>query len=100
VRTAATLRSDEAFRVANKVAGLPMLLAGAVMAAGGLLAATMVDAPTLVTVAVVVVVGPCAMAVAGGQLGHRAALAVPDQPATGAGGCGGVCAGCTLSCHV
>jgi uncharacterized membrane protein len=98
VRTAATLRSDEAFRVANKVAGLPTLLAGAVMAAGGLLAGTLVGAPTLVTAVVVVVVGSCALAVAGGRLGHRAALAVPDQPAAGSGGCGGVCAACTLSC--
>src|SRR5262245_1207162 len=72
VRTPATLRSDAAFRVANKVAGLPVLVAGAVGALSGAvaLAAGMV-------VALVGLFGMVAIAVAGGILGHRAAAAVP-----------------------
>jgi uncharacterized membrane protein len=99
VRTTATLHSDEAFRIANKVAGLPILLAGAVLTVCGLLATTLVGVATLVTVVVVALCGSCALAVAGGVLGHRAALTLPDPPAADSSGCGGICAGCTLSCH-
>ncbi|GLZ33048.1 hypothetical protein Lesp02_52360 [Lentzea sp. NBRC 105346] len=91
VRTAASLRDDETFLLANRVAGLPNLVAGVVALGAGL--ATII-APN-VTVAVIGLVGALGIAVAGGVLGHRAAeaLPVPEQP-KGCGGCacgGGGC---------
>jgi len=38
VRTPAALRSDDAFRLANRVAGLPVLVAGVVAVLGGIAA--------------------------------------------------------------
>ncbi len=97
VRTPATLRSERAFRVANKVAGLPVTVAGAVGVAGG--AAGLAAGPV---VAIVSLVGMLAIAVAGGMLGHRAAVALPDQPPErrpqlpeGCRGC--ACGGCDLA---
>ncbi|OLF18286.1 SdpI family protein [Actinophytocola xanthii] len=98
VRTPATLRSDRAFLVANKVAGLPVAVAGAVGVASGalgLLASSLV-------LAAVGFAGLVGIAVAGGMLGHRAGEAVPDEkPAQeralpdGCRGC--ACGGCEIS---
>ncbi|OQO90677.1 SdpI family protein [Saccharomonospora piscinae] len=92
VRTPATLRSDEAFRVANRVAGLPTMVAGGV---GVLAAAAALAMPgTLATVTTVLfgVLAVLALVAGGGVLGHRAASAVPPPPEpAGCGGC--ACAG-------
>lgn len=98
VRTPNTLRSEEAFRVGNKVAGLPTAVAGAIGVLGAL-AAVLMPTDTGVLVAVgVSTAGLLAITVAGGLLGNRAAAAVPEPaeelPAgckgcqCGAGGCG------------
>ncbi|MFC5285550.1 SdpI family protein [Actinokineospora guangxiensis] len=94
VRTAATLRSDEAFRVGNKVAGLPTVVAGAVGILGAL--AAWATQPLMVTI--IALAGLLTLSVGGGVLGSRAAAAVPEPepelPAgckgcqCGAGGCG------------
>lgn len=95
VRTAASLRSDAAFAVANQVAAAPLGAAGGVSLIGGgalLAGATGVLGWTLVavsTIAVFVLTG------VGGVAGDRAAAAVPEpDPASSV--CGGACAGCDL----
>lgn len=94
VRTSRTLKSDEAFRVANRVAGLPTLIAGALLALTGLLALASTENSVWITVVVLGAIGTAVIAIAGGVLGHRAAAAVPNAPASSgcAGCCGGVCA--------
>ena len=95
VRTAASLRSDAAFAVANQVAAAPLGAAGAVAVIGGgalLAGATGLLGWTLVavsTIAVFVLTG------VGGVAGDRAARAVP-APDPEPSACGGVCAGCDL----
>jgi hypothetical protein len=95
VRTAASLRSDAAFAVANQVASAPLAAAGGVAAVGGavlLAGATGVLGWTLVvvsTIAVFVLTGVAGVA------GDRAAGAVPT-PAPEPSACGGTCAGCDL----
>jgi hypothetical protein len=74
VRTDATLRGERTFRIANKIAGPPLAVAGVVGIVGGAvgLAAGLV-------IALIGLVGMVAIAIAGGVLGHRAAEAMPDE---------------------
>jgi hypothetical protein len=97
VRTPATLRDDETFRVGNKVAGLPIAVAGAVGILGGAVALAMTGAAALV-VAVLALLGTVVIAGAGGVLGHRAAEAVPaPEPELPAGCKGCQCGGCGIA---
>jgi hypothetical protein len=97
VRTPATLRDDETFRVGNKVAGLPIAVAGAVGIASGAIAFTTTGIG-LVIVSVVGLVGMLVIAGAGGVLGHRAAEAVPEpEPELPAGCKGCQCGGCGVA---
>ncbi|OZM72700.1 hypothetical protein CFN78_13825 [Amycolatopsis antarctica] len=94
VRTPATLASDEAFRVANKVAGLPTMAGGLVGVAAGAAALAMPTTTGLLIAAAVGVVGLVALLAGGGLLGHSAASAIPaPEPAPPAGGCGGCACG-------
>jgi hypothetical protein len=95
VRTAASLRSDAAFAVANQVAAAPLGAAGGVALAGG---GALVAGATGVlgwTLAVVSAVAVFVLTGVGGVAGDRAAAAVP-QPDPGPSACGGTCAGCEL----
>jgi hypothetical protein len=97
VRTPATLRDDETFRVGNKVAGLPVAVGGAVGVVSGAVAFAMSGAGLVVT-CVVGFVGMVAIAAAGGVLGHRAAEAVPEPAPELPAGCKGcACGGCELT---
>jgi hypothetical protein len=97
VRTPATLRDDETFRVGNKVAGLPVAVGGWVGVIGGGIALLLTGAATVV-VAVVALVGMLVIAAAGGVLGHRAAEAVPaPKPELPAGCAGCQCGGCDIA---
>ncbi|MGH3517669.1 MAG: SdpI family protein [Haloechinothrix sp.] len=91
VRTAATMRSDEAFGLANKVAGTPTMAAGAVGIVAGVAALLMPTALGTVLAATIGVLGLVLLVGAGGLLGHRAALTVPEPVA--AAGCGGCACG-------
>lgn len=84
VRTPASLRSDETFRLANRVAA-PALLAGGVacLLGGGVTFGA--NGAALVVVAAVSGFGAVALAAAGGVQGHRAAEAVSGNSC---GGCG------------
>lgn len=97
VRTEATLRSAQAFRTANKVAGLPTIVAGLVGILAGVAGLFMPTTAGVVIAVLVGLVGMFALVTAGGLLGHRAALAVPEPIAPGGGGCSGcACGGCSL----
>jgi uncharacterized membrane protein len=93
VRTPATLRSDAAFVAANRVAAPPVLAAGAVCTAGGVLAFG-TGGPALAVIVGVAGAGTVGLLLAGGLLGHRLAAAMPP-PTAGCAGCtcnGGSCA--------
>jgi hypothetical protein len=94
VRTEATLRSGEAFRIGNKVAGLPTTVAGLIGVIAGAAGLVMPSAAGTIVATVVGLIGMVVLVIAGGLLGHRAALAVPAPvPAACAGcSCGGGCA--------
>lgn len=94
VRTDATLRSDEAFKLGNKVAGLPTIVAGVVGVLGGIAGLVMPGTAGTIVATVVGLVGMVALVVAGGLLGHRAALGVPAPVPAGCAGC--ACGGCSL----
>jgi hypothetical protein len=92
VRTAQTLRSDDTFAVGNKVAGLPIAVAGVVGVLGALAGWLM---PNPVPAVVLALVGVLAITVGGGVLGNRAAAAVKDpEPELPAGCKGCACGGC------
>jgi hypothetical protein len=97
VRTPATLRSDETFRVANKIGGLPISVAGLVGIVSGVLGLV----TGLIVVTIVGFVGMAAIAVAGGVLAHRAAEAMPEPAPELPEGCKGcACGGCDLAAAV
>lgn len=91
VRTPASLASDEAFRLANKVAGLPVL-AGAVFLALGAVTSVALDGALRSTAVLMCVVAAVAIVAAGGVLGTKAAAQIP---ACGPERCP-ACTGCTL----
>jgi hypothetical protein len=97
VRTPATLRDDKTFRVGNKVAGLPIAVAGGIGIASGAFGLAMSGAAAIV-IGVVGLVGMLVLAGAGGVLGHRAAEALPaPEPELPAGCKGCQCGGCAIS---
>lgn len=93
VRTSASLASDDAFGVANRVAAPPALGAAAVAAVPAMLILVLpLTAAAAVIVFVVGLAAAFALLVVAGVLGDRAARHVPipaRQPATGGAGCGG-----------
>lgn len=97
VRTRATMRDDETFRLANQVGGLPMLVAGLVGVVGGVVAFGMPSGTGTVIAVLIGVAGMIGMSLAGGLLGHRAAAAMPEPAAPkGCGGCAcGGAGGCS-----
>jgi hypothetical protein len=96
VRTSATMRSDEAFALGNRVAGLPTMAAGVIGIVGGLAALAMPTDIGAVVAAAIGGVGLLGLLAAGGMLGHRAAATVPDEPA-GCGGCACGAGGCATA---
>jgi hypothetical protein len=92
VRTAATMRTDETFRLANKVAGLPLLVAGLVGVLGGAAGFAMPSTTGTVIAAVIGLVGLLVIAMGGGVLGHRAASGMPEEKPKAEVPAG--CAGC------
>jgi uncharacterized membrane protein len=97
VRTAASMRDEEAFRLANRVAGLPTLVAGLIGVLAGIAAAFVADPGARIAIVIIGLIGLLAIAVAGGALGHRAALALPKRAAEPPAGCGGCACGNCLS---
>lgn len=95
VRTAASMRDDEAFRVANRVAGLPMAVAGLIAVVAGVAAFALSGTAATVTVVLIGLAGLAVITLGAGMLGHRAALAVPEPKRPLPAGCKGcACGGC------
>lgn len=91
VRSEAALRSDQAFRAANRVAW--PIVAGAAVASGVvgiILVAAPLAVPTVLVIFALALIGASVLLVKAGQLGDRVARTVP-KPATKPGGasCGG-----------
>jgi hypothetical protein len=95
VRTAATMRTDEAFALANRVAAVPLGAAGAITMVGGAALLAGLDGPLAWVVLGISVLGCLVLAGIGGTVGDRAAAAVP-RPAARPESCSGQCAGCVL----
>jgi uncharacterized membrane protein len=93
VRTAATLRDDGTFRLANRVAGLPTLVGGLAGVVAGLAGYLVPTTSGQLASVIIGLVGMLAITVGAGVLGHRAAAAVPQSvpAACKACDCGGTC---------
>jgi len=97
VRTVATLRSDEAFRLANRVAGLPTMVAGAVGIVAGIAGLLMPGVAGVLIATVIGLAGMFVLVAGGGVLGHRAAATVPPPAPEVPAGCAGcACGGCAV----
>lgn len=90
IRTPQSLRDDETFALANKVAAPTMLAAAGVLVIGGV-AGLLLDGAVAVIAAIVAAVAAVFITAAGGTLGSRAAGALPDTS-----GCGTSCGACSL----
>jgi uncharacterized membrane protein len=93
VHTRAAVVSEEAFRTANRVSAPTTIVAGGLLAVGGVAALLM--GPLVGTVVAVVAAGTALFAAgSGASLGARAAEAM--RPADEVGDCGQSCTGCAL----
>jgi hypothetical protein len=93
VHTSAAVVSEEAFRVANRISAPTTLVAGGLLAVGGVSALLM--GPLVGTVVAVVATGTALLAAgSGASLGARAAEAM--RPAETVGSCGAACGSCSL----
>ncbi|TQC50289.1 SdpI family protein [Rhodococcus sp. WS4] len=92
VRTPETMRDDQTFALANKVAGPTLLAAAGLLVIGGI-AGILIGGVFGIGAVLVSVVAAALTAATGGSLGARAAAAVP---ATDTGGCGSSCGACSL----
>ncbi|GAB2634399.1 SdpI family protein [Prescottella soli] len=90
VRTPQSLRDDETFALANKVAAPTMLAAAGVLVIGGV-AAILFDGVLPVVAVVVAALAALFTVAAGGNLGSKAAGALPETS-----GCGTSCGACSL----
>ncbi|MGW3964261.1 SdpI family protein [Amycolatopsis sp. NPDC005003] len=93
VRTEAALRSEEAFKLANRVAGLPTMAGGAIAVLTGLAGLAMPTTGGLVSAAVAGVLAMVLLVMGGGVLGNRAALSVPAPAPAAPAGCSGCACG-------
>ncbi|MDR7302036.1 SdpI family protein [Haloactinomyces albus] len=98
VRTPATMHSEEAFELGNRVAAPAMLAGGAVGVLSGTALPMLPSLFTIVMVAVIGLIGWFALMMIGGVLGTRAAATVraknPASAAVSADPCGGCAGGC------
>jgi hypothetical protein len=93
VRTEAALRSEEAFKLANRVAALPTMAGGAIAVLTGLAGLAMPTTGGLVSAALAGVLAMVLLVMGGGVLGNRAALTVPAPAPAAPAGCSGCACG-------
>jgi hypothetical protein len=93
VRTEAALRSEESFKLANRVAGLPTMAGGAISVLAGLAGLAMPSTGGLVSAALAGVLAMLVLVMGGGVLGNRAALTVPAPAPAAPAGCSGCACG-------
>ena len=92
VRTPATLRDDQTFALANRIAGPTLLATAGLLALGGL-GGLLVGGPLGAGLVVPALDTAAPTAGAGGRRGATAAAA---RPPAAAGACGNSCGACTL----
>lgn len=98
VRTPATLASAEAFALGNRVAGLPIMVAGLIGVVSAAVAFGLTGTAAILVVSVLGLLGTMVIATAGGLLGHSAAEAMPEPEPELPAGCNGcACGGCDLA---
>jgi hypothetical protein len=83
LRTSATVADPARFTLANRVAGGPWLVAGAIGILTGALVFLMPTLPAVLTVGLLGLLGTLGLTAAGAALGHRAATALPTSRCTG-----------------
>ena len=93
MRTQAALRSEEAFKLANRVAGLPTAAGGAISILSGLAGLAMPSTGGLVAATLGGVVAMFVLVAGGGVLGNRAAQTVPAPAPAAPAGCSGCACG-------
>ncbi|RSD20062.1 SdpI family protein [Amycolatopsis eburnea] len=93
VRTEAALRSEEAFKLANRVAGLPTMAGGAIAVLSGLAGLAMPTTGGLISAALAGILAMVLLVMGGGVLGNRAALTVPASAPAAPAGCSGCACG-------
>lgn len=93
VRTPASMRSAEAFELANRAAAPGILAGGAVAMLAGIALPALASGLSVALVIVLGLLGAFALMTIGGLTGNRAAEAVP-APTPVTGGCGGCAGGC------
>jgi hypothetical protein len=93
VRTQAALRSEEAFKLANRVAGLPTAAGGAISVLSGLAGLAMPTTGGLISAALAGILAMFLLIMGGGVLGNRAALTVPAPAPAAPAGCSGCACG-------
>lgn len=98
VRTRGSLRTADAFALANRVAAAPLGAAGLIGFVGGTaLVFTGRGGATPWVIGGLALAGAFVLAGLGGALGARAAdVTIAEQTAVPAPACGGVCSGCDL----
>lgn len=96
VRTSETLRSEAAFRLANRVAAPTMLAAGVIMILAGALGPLLPQSAAAAMVTLVALVAAGVLVVTGGRRGHQLAREFNAQqpPPGGCGGCACGAGGC------
>ncbi|WP_235174412.1 SdpI family protein [Tomitella biformata] len=92
IRTEATMRDDETFRVANLVAA-PTQVGGAIALLLGGIASFKLDGVAGIIIVVVALLAALALLGLGASIGIRTAAAMPDD----VGACGNSCGACSLS---
>lgn len=92
IRTPATLRSDEAFTLANRVGGLPIVLGGAIAVLSGIVGLLINTIAGAWIALALGLIGLFALTVIGGVTGTRAAAALSDDTPSSCAGC--ACGGC------
>jgi hypothetical protein len=93
IRTAATLRSEDAFEIGNRAAAPAILAAGAIGSLSGLALPFLPSFSSVMLVATIGLIGGFALMTAGGVIGNRVAEAMPERSSGGCTGCAGGCCG-------
>ncbi|MGW4355938.1 SdpI family protein [Nocardia sp. NPDC004582] len=93
VHSDAALKTEEAFKLANKVAGPTSIVAGLLLAAAGAVALVSGGVPALVLAVIAVVIALFTMGAGAAAAEKAIANAFPEEKV---GGCGSACGGCSL----
>ncbi|MFE2956296.1 SdpI family protein [Nocardia tengchongensis] len=94
VHSEAALKTEEAFKLGNKVAGPTSVVAGLLLAASGAVALVAGGVPALVLAVIAVVIALFTLGAGAAAAEKAIANAFPEEEKVG--GCGSACGGCSL----